>query len=209
MKRLLFILAICALLAGTASAGPMVQYTGVYGQTVGIAGTWHTGSVLAGIYKIKINGVPMDAFCIDLQDTTTGSAVEYAKVDLEDAPDVTGDPSLGPMGTAKANEVRKLWDMAYYPAMTQAQAAALQVAIWEVLVDSTYDVTAGGFKLTTADPGAQALLDALPNHTGSAGLFALTHKDYQDFTTVPAPGAILLGSIGIGLVGWMRRRRTL
>jgi hypothetical protein len=43
----------------------------------------------------------------------------------------------------------------------------------------------------------------------AASRFALDNLTYNPTNSIPAPGAVLLGSFGMGLVNWLRRRKTL
>jgi hypothetical protein len=208
MKRLMFVTVACMCVGPPTFASQMVQYTLVYGQSVDILTPWYSGPMSAGIYKLLIDGVPADSFCIDPPDAPPSFPEPYDIVTLADAPDAV----VGPMCAEKAEVVCKLWAMAYDPGMTVDQAVALQIAIWDTVVDLDYNVHGGDFQISGYDYGAQTLLAYASIYTGPmANLVGLSSTVYQDFVTqvVPVSGALWLGCIGLGIVARQRFRKRL
>jgi hypothetical protein len=79
-------------------------------------------------------------------------------------------------------------------------------------------VNPGEFLGITFDLQAGGVLDDIINELASGALRIGIHvqgydsggsESFVNNEVIPAPGAILLGSIGVGFVGWLRRRRTL
>lgn len=217
MKRLIFIMIIATFMAVPAFASihtvgstSTVDYVNVSpSQTVTIRGTWHSGGVYAGIYNLVVDGASMDSFCIDLQDNSYTDPATYNVKALEEAPD----PTFGPMGNAKALAVAELlyknwWDKDITNA---AEAAALQVAVWEILADgaSGFDLTSGSFYTEGYDTTlANSYLASITGSGDYTHLFVgLSHGTYQDYIVrIPVPAAVLLGIFGLSVAGIKLRK---
>jgi hypothetical protein len=152
---------------------------------------------------------PLWAFSIDaIQSPSYNNSAMYEVVDLTEAPNPT---VIGmTMTSERAALLEELWGRYHSTTMTADQAAAFQLAVWELVYETsgTYDISAGSVRSDSLNAETNALLDSLDGAGPKASLVALTSPIYQDLLAeVPAPGALALGSLGMGLIGWLRSRK--
>jgi hypothetical protein len=218
MRRAVVVIALVGLACGVASASQVTMSNAGESPalTVTIVSTEYFPNgvgALTGVYNFSnatgaITG-NFSGFCIEMQ-YSGGANKTYDLVQLQAAPEENG-PSGDPMGWAKAQKIRQLWDWfestkGYDPTSTASavEAAAFQLAIWNTVYDSDTSLSAGSFR-TGNDPSgvrsvAEGYITSAASHSGYATLIALTNPDYQDYVVeyVPLPPAALLG---LGLLG--------
>ena len=202
--------------------------------------TSDSGPVSAGGFSVKVGTDSFLAWCLDLiGELDPGTKYKLNNVDPFDGngPDLSV-TSLRDGTLTRRDDVKRLFDVAYDglldtvagSATNPSGAAGFQIALWEIVTEDTassYDIDAGGFKITSATPAATTAADgflaALADTESAIGnnglgynvsfLESLPTDDpaSQNLVTVspvplPAAGVLMLAALG-GLAGSRKLRR--
>lgn len=217
------LLAASALLAAPAAQAATVQIQNITNNSkltnvsLSFDGGATFGSALAGQLEIrKIGGTATSipngdyfTFCVEPTEFLANAVMDLVGLPL-------GDTASGGMGLARARQVSELLAR-FHPvldiAVSNTVGAALQIAIWEIVRETSggpLSVLTGSFRVN-GPAGVLSMANGyLASLAGSPQLYnlrALTRQGAQDLLIqTPAPAALTLFGLGLGALALRRRR---
>lgn len=203
------------------AAADVLQYSGPafggYISTTGLTITTSspvpvTSAPLAGgisMRNLTTGGGTFAAWCVDVSSwlNTSSSGANYT---------LTSGTSFFAGSLSTVTALERLASQYLLPSMTVAESGAFQLAVWEIVYESSgaYDLRSGNFFVDSPDnpiDTANKWLANLGNSTPTMTLGVWASTSSQDLAVfaapVPEPEIYAMLGVGLGLMGFVARRR--